>query len=131
MAAASVAPNPLSPAPPAQPGIALALAPRRLPDDPLVVHGAFRLSEAEAAALGDAVHRAVVLLVQHGPTPNVYVPFREQVLFGDDVTAADDGVEGYFNLDVFALQGGLAPGRYHLLVSMGERRSAVLETVIE
>ncbi|MBW2523163.1 MAG: hypothetical protein JRI23_03270 [Deltaproteobacteria bacterium] len=121
----------LSPEPPAAPGIALALAPRPSPASPLVVHGSFRLTPEQIEVLGGEPHRAVVLLVQHGPGHNVYVPFRDRVLFADDVTASESGVTGFFNLDVFELQGQFAAGTYHLSVSLGELISPVLETLVQ
>lgn len=120
-----------SPAPPATPGIALGLAPRPSPASPLLLHGAFRISVEQAKWLGGEPHRAVVLLVQHGPAHNVYVPFRERVLFVDDVGGSGGDVTGYFNLDVFDLQGQFAAGNYHLLVSMGELISSVVETTVQ
>lgn len=131
MSAPSCRRTELSPPVPAAAGVVITLAPRPLPMSPLVVHGAFRLSAEQAALLKNEVHRSIVAVVQHGPAHAVYLPFRDLVLFADDVAAAPGGVTGYFNFDVFELQGGLAAGPYHLLVSMGELVSAVVETFVE
>ena len=122
---------PLSPALPPEPGIVLTLAPRPLPLSPLVVHGSFLLSQEQSDALDGGIHRAVVLVVQHGSLHNALTPFRDRVIFADDVTPGTAGMAGYFSLDVFELQGGFAAGHYHLLVSIGEQVSAVVETYVQ
>jgi hypothetical protein len=131
MAALSTQRVPLSPALPASPGIVLALAPRPQPLSPLLVHGAFLLDPATAEAIGGEPHRGIVVVVQHGEAHSAYTPFRDPVLFADDVAHGPRGVEGYFTLDVFALQGSFAPGPYHVLVSMGELVSPVVETFVK
>jgi hypothetical protein len=119
-----------TPAAPAAPGIVLALGPRPLGASPLLACGSFHLPLAEAEALGPEVHRALVLLVQLGAEHRVLMPFRDLLLFADDVVAVPDGVQGCFACDVFELLGGVLAGSYHVSVSLGARLSNVATTTV-
>jgi hypothetical protein len=116
-----------SPRIPEAPGVVITGPAQATTRTPLVLHGAFHLTYAEADELGRPAHRGLVLVIQRDEDYNAVTPFREHVLFADDEVGARGGVGGYFHMDVFEEQGGPAPGHYHLLVSIGERVSAVHE----
>ncbi|MCC6522025.1 MAG: hypothetical protein IT373_05140 [Polyangiaceae bacterium] len=122
--------TPASPELPRDFAIALAVEPVTHVRGALVLAGAFNLPLAEADALGHPVQHAIVLVIQHGDAWNVVTPFRELVLFPDDERATPGGVGGWFQIDVFAAQGGPMPGYYQLFVSMGERVSPVVEVAV-
>lgn len=121
--------HPLSPAPPAEAGIALVAGPRS-PREPLVVHGTFRLDMRDLEELGASPTRGVTLVVTNGELFGAYTPFRDHVMFGDDLAAAPGGAIGHFNIDVFEQQGGYAAGDYHLFVSLGTRISNVIRLTV-
>ncbi len=114
-----------SPALPPSPGIVVTVDKSRDPRAALVVHGAFNLRIADGDAIGHPAHRAIVLVVWSFGYRYVATPFREQVLFADDEVGLPGGVGGYFNVDLFDLQGRAVPGDYHLYVTMGEYLSNV------
>ena len=126
MTACSTARAPYGPPAPDAPGITLALAPRPSLASPLVASGSFHLLLAEAQELGPEVHRALVLLVQHPAESFVLTPFRELLLFADDLVAVPGGVQGSFTVDLLALRGQFAAGDYHVSASLGQRLSNVV-----
>jgi hypothetical protein len=116
-----------SPAIPAAPGIAVCLGPSPSVRGRLVIHGAFRLPLELAERIGRPAQRAVVVVGQLGWRCGAATPFREMMLFEDDDALEHDTVVGYFNIDVFQLQGGPAVGLYHLFASMDGYLSNLIE----
>ncbi len=111
-------------------GIRVTLAERPVATMPLVLHGAYRISETDLADFESPIVRALVLVAQVDLEPAVVAPFAGKVLFEDDQVRTHAGVEGAFTLDVFDLL-GVAPderaGHYHLFVSLGPHVSNVVE----
>ena len=111
-------------------GIRVTLAERPLATTPLVLHGAYRIPEADLADFESPFVRALVLVAQVDLTPTVVAPFTGQVLFEDDQVRTHAGIEGAFTLDVAQLLGVPPPeraGHYHLFVSLGPHVSNVIE----
>ncbi len=119
----------VTPPPPGEPGIVITRAPTALPRD-LIVHGTFYLSMTDLEELGTTPSPALALLVTNHTLFAVYTPFADFVVFGDDLHATQGGAVGYFNIDVFELQGGVRGGDYHLSVSLGRHVSNVLHVTI-
>jgi hypothetical protein len=111
-------------------GVRIQLAARPLASSPLVVHGVYRVAAADVADFQPPAARGVVVVVQRNLTPFVATPFRERVLFDDDVVVTDAGIEGAFTLDVREVLGGdgaSSAGRFHIFVSLGPHVSNVLQ----
>jgi hypothetical protein len=115
-------------------GIRITLAERPLATTPPVIHGAYRIPEADLADFASPFVRALVLVAQLDLAPTVVSPFTEQLLFEDDQVRTQAGVEGAFTLDVFELLRLTGPersadraGHYHLFVSLGPHVSNVIE----
>lgn len=114
-------------------GVRVALAERRQPFEPLVLHGAFRVPLGDLPALPSPVQRGLVLVAQRDLEPLVAAPFADQVLFEDDQVMTHVGAEGAFRLDVFDLLGaapGARGGRWHLFVALGPHVSNVIEAIV-
>jgi hypothetical protein len=111
-------------------GIQIVPAPRTARDSPLVIHGTFRIPWADAEAIEAPRQRALVVVVMNGTLHGAYTPFREQVLFEDDDSATRAGAHGFFNLDVFGVQGHDRPGDYHVFVSLGPHVSNVVRMAV-
>jgi hypothetical protein len=112
-------------------GVRIGLAERPVASAPLVVHGAYRIPDADLVGVTAPAIRALVLVAQRDLAPHVVAPFAEQVLFDDDHVRTNAGLEGAFTLDVFELLGAWSEpraGHYHLFVSLGPHVSNVLET---
>lgn len=110
-------------APPESPGIRIAAARSIRVDAPLVLQGIFVISEAEHAHRSGTPHRDLALTVHREPFYACVQPFRDNLVFSDDVVAAGDRRIGWFTLDVWACCGFRAEGVYYLRVSLGEKIS--------
>jgi hypothetical protein len=129
MSVTSLARHAQSPAPPDEPGIVITAvqpAPRALH-----LHGAFRLDMSDIEALGPTPSRSLALLVTHRVDAFIGTPFRDFLVFGDDLLATPGGAVGYFNLDVFELLGGPRAGDHHLSVSLGRHVSNVVSLLLK
>ncbi len=97
---------------------------------PFIVAGTFRIGAEDAPVstpiLGDQPHRSLVLVVWREPFYHASTPFRDLVLFPDDVTATPAGQIGHFHFDVLAHSRFNAPGTWYLAVSLHVHHSNTL-----
>lgn len=112
-------------------GIKLVLEPRTKETAPLIVHGVYRVPWDMAKPIAVPRHRALVLVIQNGPLFSIGTPFEEQILFAGDEQDLVSGPEGYFSLDIFALQGGRVPGDYHVFCSLANQVSNVIKARVD
>jgi hypothetical protein len=92
---------------------------------PLVVSGAFAVSEAEYLQRKGTPHRDLVLSVHREPFYACLHPFRDCLVFADDVLAAGGMRIGWFRLDVWSCCGFRLEGHYYVRVSLGALVSPV------
>lgn len=117
-------------APPAEPGIRL-VGPRTIDvDAPLVLSGAFAVPEAEHARRSGTPHRDLVLSVHREPFYACVQPFRDHLVFADDVHPARGLFVGWFSFDAWSCCGFRLEGRYYLRVSLGRTISPVCEVTV-
>jgi hypothetical protein len=93
------------------------------------ISGQFVISAEKFEQYNGAPHRHLVLTVLHHPGFNSINPFRESLLFCDDVQEISDGFCGWFNLDVFAYVSSVK-GTFHIRVSLGGELSDVIEAKV-
>lgn len=95
--------------------------PKQRPGDPLLVTGRFRISKAQAEALGTETHRAMVVAVAlaNAAEFSAALPFAKASLFPDDTTSAGGMVTGFFQVDARELSGIRYPGDYTVICSIG------------
>lgn len=117
-------------APPATPGILL-LGPGSVDlDAPFMLSGVFAVSDAEHRRRSGTPHRDLVLSVHREPFYASLHPFRDCLVFVDDVLAIGELRAGWFRLDVWSCCGFRVEGRYYLRVSLGAMMSAVCEVAV-
>jgi hypothetical protein len=122
--------NAASPALPQAPSVVLRVDPGRDPRAPLLIHGAFHLPIAAGDAIGHPVHHGIVVVVWSPSFRYAAAPFRDQVLFADDEVGVPGGIGGFFNVDLFELQGDPAIGDFHIFATLGEYVSNVVRASV-
>jgi hypothetical protein len=87
-----------------------------------VVSGVFQLPEADARRIDGQPHRALVLVVMTQSCAfAVLAPFRELLLFDDDVEIVSGNVRGYFSVRLLdGAENELFAGEAHVHASLGE-----------
>lgn len=95
------------------------------------ISGRFIVSEKEFVRLASAPHRHLVLTVLREPMYGSYHPFRNVMIFHDDVQTLTGAHGGWFSLDVWSYAGFRHAGTYHIRVSLGESLSNVIETTVK
>jgi len=88
-------------------------------DAPFVLSGRFVVTEAEHRRRSGATHRDLVLSVHREPFYASLHPFRDCLVFADDVLAAGDLRVGWFRFDVWSCCGFRVEGDYYVRVSLG------------
>jgi hypothetical protein len=118
--------------PPVPTNFGVVIATNAAPDlhGDFLVHGSYRLPRALSQRIERPMVRAVALMLQVGLLGGIAMPFSDQSLFEDDDQIDHDAIVGYFNIDVFALQRGRRPGRYHVFASIDEHLSNVIELML-
>jgi hypothetical protein len=104
----------------------VALSPAAAVRGPLALVGVFQLSPAQADAIDQYPHRALVVALASTNGTMVTTPFRQRVFFPDDVQCVASLVRGYFRIDLVD-PGEIVPaGPFWLTVSLGEHLSNVV-----
>lgn len=97
---------------------------------PLVLAGVFAVTAAEHDSRAAAPHRDLVLTVHREPFYAVRQPFRDSLVFADDVAGAGPLRIGGFRVDVWSCCAFRVPGRYYLRVSLGMMLSNVCDVLV-
>lgn len=115
---------------PGEPGIRI-VAPRTIAlDAPFPIAGCFAITEPEHFARAQTPHRDLVLSVHREPFYACVHPFRDRMVFADDVLAAGPLRVGWFSFDVWRYCAFRREGRYFVRISLGERISQAAEVAV-
>jgi hypothetical protein len=107
-------------------GVRVALSPAAAVRGPLALVGVFQLSPAQADAIDQYPHRALVVALASTAGTMVTTPLRQCVFFPDDVQRVASQVRGYFRVDLVD-PGEIVPaGPFWVTVSLGEHLSNVV-----
>jgi len=107
-------------------GVKVALSPASAVRGPLALVGVFQLSAAQADAIDQYPHRALVVALASTAGTMVATPLRQRVFFPDDVQRVASLVRGYFRVDLVD-PGEIVPaGPFWVTVSLGEHLSNVV-----
>ena len=107
-------------------GVKVALSPASAVRGPLALVGVFQLSAAQADAIDQYPHRALVVALASTNGTMVTTPFRQRVFFPDDVQRVASLVRGYFRIELVD-PGEIVPaGPFWVTVSLGEHLSNVV-----
>ena len=107
-------------------GVKVALSPASAVRGPLALVGVFQLSPAQADAIDQYPHRALVVTLASTAGTMVTTPLRQRVFFPDDVQRVASHVRGYFRVDLVD-PGEIVPaGPFWLTVSLGEHLSNIV-----
>ena len=107
-------------------GVKVALSPASAVRGPLALVGVFQLSAAQADAIDQYPHRALVVALASTAGTMVATPLRQRVFFPDDVQRVASHVRGYFRVDLVD-PGEIVPaGPFWVTVSLGEHLSNVV-----
>jgi len=94
------------------------------------ISGRFIISKKEFERLGRVPHKHLVLTIlrksQHGSAH----PFRNCLLFQDDVQKAANAFSGWFSFDVWDYANFRYEGIYYVRVSLGDALSNVVKATI-
>ena len=107
-------------------GVKVALSPASAVRGPLMVVGVFQLSPAQADAIDQYPHRALVVALASTAGTMVTTPFRQRVFFPDDVQRVASHVRGYFRIDLVDPGDVVPEGPFWVTVSLGEHLSNVV-----
>ena len=104
-------------------GVRVALSPASAVRGPVALVGVFQLSAAQADAIDQYPHRALVVALASTAGTMVATPLRQRVFFPDDVQRVASHVRGYFRVDLVD-PGEIVPaGPFWVTVSLGEHLS--------
>jgi hypothetical protein len=107
-------------------GVKVALSPASAVRGPMALVGVFQLSPAQADAIDQYPHRALVVALASTAGTMVTTPLRQRVFFPDDVQRVASQVRGYFRVDLVD-PGEIVPaGPFWVTVSLGEHLSNVV-----
>lgn len=115
---------------PAEPGVLIVMPASLDRNAPLMLSGVFAVTEAEHRIRSGTPHRDLVLSVHREPFYTCTHPFRDSLVFADDVVAVGGLRIGWFRLDVWSCCELRMEGRYYLRVSLGTMISPVSEVVV-
>lgn len=99
---------------------------------PLPLRGKFNVPY-DASGLnvtGPEVIKHIVLVVTRGANYQTLTPFRDVIVFTDDIKPTAEGCSGHFNLDVFEKISFDGEGDYYILCSLGVYTSNIVRVVV-
>ena len=91
---------------------------------PFLLSGVFAVTDSEHQRRSSTTHRDLVLSVHREPFYASLHPFRDCLVFTDDVLAVGALRAGWFRLDVWSCCRFRIEGRYYLRASLGTMMSA-------
>lgn len=100
---------------------------------PLILRGEFKLAYAEAgtSARDEQVLKHIVMVVTRGGNYQTLVPFKDVVVFPEDVKRTENSVLGFFNLNLFDKIAFGGAGTYFILCSLGKHTSNVVSVEVK
>jgi hypothetical protein len=107
-------------------GVKVALSPASAVRGPVALVGVFQFSAAQADAIDQCPHRALVVALASTNGTMVTTPFRQRIFFPDDVQRVASLVRGYFRIDLVNPGDVVPEGPFWLSASMGEHLSNVV-----
>ena len=107
-------------------GVKVALSPASAVHGPLALVGVFQLLAAQADAIDQHPHRALVVALASAAGTMVATPLRQHVFFPHDVRRASSLVRGYFRIDLVDPGEVVPEGQFWVTVSLGEHLSNVV-----
>jgi hypothetical protein len=108
---------------PQAPGLVLVGPERCRRGEECLIHGAFRIETSGDPGTPSEAHRALALAVTSLHEDWTLDPFRQSLLFEDDLRRDARGATGEFVVDL-AVDGGFRhPGRYYVTASLGRHTS--------
>ncbi|MFO0552211.1 MAG: hypothetical protein U0271_27740 [Polyangiaceae bacterium] len=108
---------------------------------PMVIHGAFRVRDADVEGLPSPAVKSLVVVLQrlhesprqmHRAVSAIFTPFKEVVVFQDDQRRSHDVVEGGFTVDLSRElpRADGAGARYCVFASLGVHTSNTLDLTV-
>ena len=107
-------------------GVKVALSPASAVRGPVALVGVFQLSAAQADAIDQYPHRALVVALASTAGTMVATPLRQRVFFPDDVKRVASHVRGYFRIELVDPDDVVPEGPFWLTISLGEHLSNVV-----
>lgn len=101
-------------------------------DKPILLRGKFHipLRNAGITARGSEVLKHIVLVVTRGGNYQTLAPFKNVIVFADDIKQTEDACSGFFQLDVFEKISFDGEGDYYILCSLGVYTSNIVKVVV-
>ncbi len=93
------------------------------------ITGRFIVSQEDFERMDRVPHRHLVLTVLRKSLYGSMHPFKNYVIFQDDVAKIGDAYSGWFSLDVWAYSKFRYEGIYYIRVSLGDALSNVVKAV--
>lgn len=108
------------------------LQPRGVGENKTVLHGKFNITYEESGLLvtGADVLSHVILVATRTANYQSVTPFKDVVIFEDDVTETGSGCTGVFNIDLFKKILFDGEGDYYILCSIGSVTSNILKVTL-
>lgn len=99
-------------------------------DMPFKISGRFIVTQKEFDQMGGVPHRHLVLTVLRKSLYGSMHPFKNYLVFQDDVRKSGDLYGGWFSLDVWTYSKFRYEGIYFIRVSLGSALSNVVEATM-
>ncbi len=98
----------------------------------IVVHGKFRVQYEQIGVPTHATQtlKHLVLVVSRAGNYQTVTPFKDVVVFDDDVYHEKDGCSAFFNIDVMDHIHFNGVGEYYVLCSVGAYISNIVKVVV-
>lgn len=112
------------------PGIAIAGPEFPGLDTPFKISGRFICSQEDYERMNRVPHRHLVLTVLRKSMYGSMLPFKDYMVFRDDVEKAGKNYSGWFSFDVWDYAKFRYEGVYYVRVSLGESLSNVVEATM-
>ncbi|MFK5856886.1 MAG: hypothetical protein QM503_12210 [Bacteroidota bacterium] len=95
------------------------------PDGSVVVSGNFKIKEKEIYNIHSKRQSAIVMVITTPTSFYSFNPFKETIIFSDDVQKDDGYITGNFNINLSEIILDMKDIRYNILLTIGQYMSNI------
>jgi len=113
--------------------VEIELASEQVISKQILVRGKFNILYEQNGLMvkGSDVLKHIVLVVTRGGNHFADAPYRDVIVFEDDIIETDKGCSGRFNFNVFEKVGFNGAGDYYIMCSLGTVTSNIIYAAID
>lgn len=101
------------------------------PDGSIIVSGSFKIKEKEIYNLHDKLQSAIVMVITTPTAFYSFNPFKDTIVFSDDVHKKGGFITGNFNINLSEIIFEMKDIRYNVLLTIGQYMSNIEKITLE